>query len=349
LLEGGGTPGDCGEQRVPPPRPAGTDDGAESGPYIWALKDVTLNQDGERWRDIGFDIDGRCSQPPDPDVECRPPVETAQPEVDGNGGIDNALGHQLLPAVAITIPELETESRDSQDLGLGVVVLDIRGWNGEPDDPRVDVHMSITVGGTPVESGATEPPADVEFTDTAVLDSTGAALPNPDWSGVDNWFWSREDMFLMGDPERPFIRDDNAYIAGDVLVFTLPERSEIFFRGVTQSLTVRITGGIASGVISGDRRTIENVMFGGRWSVNDILDTAEIVGICRGTPQYDIMQNLLARVADVRSDARSGGTGLPCDAVSVGIQFTGYPGRFAGIGPVLPIGNACADMMMAGP
>src|SRR5690606_17761315 len=92
----------------------------------------------------------------------RPPLVTAAPEIDGEGGIDNSFGHNLFPVVDLTVPDLQETSRRYQQRGVGSVLIVVRGWNGEADDPRVQVVMGVTVFATTGTAGDTEPPEVVQ-------------------------------------------------------------------------------------------------------------------------------------------------------------------------------------------
>ena len=61
--------------RKVPSRPSG-EDGGSIEPVLFALRDVMLNQDGDRWREIGLDLDDLDTQLPDVEVECVPPDDS---------------------------------------------------------------------------------------------------------------------------------------------------------------------------------------------------------------------------------------------------------------------------------
>src|SRR5690606_10830332 len=85
--------GPC-DLRQPAARPEG--DGDDGEEYVFGLRDVVLDQGGERWREIGLDLDGRCTVAPAFDTECLP-QRRARPPSDGEGGIDNTFGSSLFP------------------------------------------------------------------------------------------------------------------------------------------------------------------------------------------------------------------------------------------------------------
>lgn len=327
-----------GDSRRPPPRPSGEDG---TGPeVIFGLKEVLLVQRGESWRDIGFNLDGICSEPPAPLVECLPPAfPDAVEAIDGNAGVDNQFGSELTPLVDLVFPTLSDAAVNSAEEGVGVVVFRIRGWNGEPNDPRVDVTVTQSVAGAPDQGGV---PPEIEVRDFRIYEpgTENRYVPEWDGSGTD-WLWVREETFLFGDIEQPRVRDDNAYIADDQLVITLPDRVEIVFADTFNGVSVKLTDGLAVGTISADRMRLTPTVFGGRWSILDLLDTAASVGVCDGDPEFDLVVNQLNNIADVRSQPGSGGPGVMCDALSVGVTFEGYRAQIAGLLPGQIPPNEC--------
>jgi len=340
--------GDAGspeyEPADPPARPADPDDGEDVGELVFVVRDVLFEQDGDLWQTIGYDLDGRLTEAPGYDVECRPPHAPSRPETDGEGGIDNSFGHHLFPLVEVTTPGLQMVSRAYQERGVGAIALVVRGWNGADDDARVDVTAAVTMFATPGMAGQTDPPEVVQ-TPEGPETSTGEPLPEPVWDG-DDWVWLRDDNFFDGDLERPFIYDDNAYVSGGTLVFRLPDRTDFVFPGDEIGLLVRLTGAVASARIAGGGERLEDIVLAGRWPTLDLLDTAEAVGVCPGSSEYDILSRQLERVADVRARVGTGGPDVSCDAVSIGLRFEGGDrARLAGLAEGRPVPNACAAEM----
>lgn len=336
-----GAPTDC-EPVAPPPRPPGPDDMEDVGERVFAMRDVIFDQSGDVWATTGYDLDGQCTEAPTYDTECMPPRATF-PQTDGQDGIDNAFGRELFPLVEVTNPGLQDVSRGFQARGIGTILIRMRGWNGTSDDSRVDVTAAITVFATSGAEGDTEPPEIVQTPDGPQTPA-GDPLPEPTWDGND-WFWARSDNFLDGDVSTPFIRDDNAYVSGGVLVLRLPDRTDFVFPGDELGLLVRLTGAVATARIVDDGARLDEITVAGRWPTLDLLDTAEAVGVCPGSSEHDILTRQLERVADVRARVGTGGEGVECDAVSLGLGFeTGLPGRFAGVAEGRPVPNACAEL-----
>src|SRR5690606_28054961 len=101
--------------------------------------------------------------------------------------------------------------------------------------------------------------------------------------------------------------------------------------------------GIATGRITEDRMGIEDVVVAGRWSVLDLLRTAENVGVCVGSVQYDFLRSRLEALVDVSSDPSADRSTL-CDAISLGVAFTGSRLRFGGVAEGPPLSNTCSEM-----
>lgn len=324
---------------VPPPRPD-VEDAPDVQEIVFALHDLVLDQREERWRTIGFDLDGLCSDPPEPIVECLPESISAPPEIDGVGGIDNALGHHLLDLLLFATPDFSADLERNARIGVSTPILRVRHWNGTPNDPEVEVAFTQSVVGTPAlpDGGppALEiPPRGYDY------DDGGNAPPLPQYDGND-WWWVRHDTFLDGDPDRPRVRDDRAYVAGGVLVVTLPDRFPIHFAGSTRTFTVVLTDAWITGTLRDDGRVLENAVLGGRWPVVDLIDTLDSAGICPDQTEYGIVVRVTDFAADVRADPRSVGPGVVCDAISVGIGATGASSRIAAIVDTFGTPNACA-------
>lgn len=318
-----------------PLRPPASTEGPDVDERLYALRDALLNQDGDQWRTIGFDLDGLHTEAPEYDIECRPPDMESEPEVDGEGGIDNAFSHRLFPLLQLALPGLERSVRESQTAGIGALLLRVTGFNGTADDPRVDVSFMQSAAGT--SSGDA-----VSFSGFDLVNEVGGALAlPPSWDGMDRW-WARDDGFFSGDENQPLIRDNNAYVSDGRLVMRLPERAQfLFITGTEVGARVRLTDATLM-VDLREGESFGRVVMAGRWSILDLLDTGENIGICMGSTQREIVDSQLLVIADVRSTAGSGGEGVECDAISIGVTFQAVPGAWAGLGPSMPLPNPCA-------
>lgn len=311
--------------RQPPPRPVMEDSGDQE--LAFGMRMVVMDQ-GNEWAAYGYDVDETVTTGTNRVAQCTPPNRPAPP-VDGDEGVDNVFGSAFFPLVLATTPDLEQSSRRAQEEGH-LPVVRVLGWNGQPDDPRVDLSIMQAVFTAP-GGDETEPPP-VPADPTTV---------RPRWDGRD-WSWVRDDVFLEGDITRPLIRDDNAYVAGNVIVARLPSRVDIVFPADRYGVLVRLTDAVVTGRISEDRTGVEDVIVSGRWSINDLLGTARNIGVCPGERDYDLLVGQLDIIADVRSDPSSGGEGVSCDAISIGVGFVGSRLRVAGVVEGIALRDLCS-------
>ncbi len=303
----------------PPMPPAVSTEGPDTDPTAFAIKQISLDEGGDRWRRIGFDLDTLCSDGTIATADCTPatpPIVVGGAE-DGVRGIDNTFGRVLLPALLLAAPALAVEARQDQELGRYDLLLQLTRYNGTDDDPRVDVVMSQTEYVAPsvgVRDGGVPMPADI----------CGA---RPRWDGTDIAY-PGDLAFVGGDPTMPRLHDDHAYVRGGVLVVTVPDRSELDLSGDGRTVRVRLTGATLVGTLSRDRRNLQNVVLSGRWSITDVLEVLPLFGLCPGVPADDsqraVVMQLLNMGADIRSNPATDRMGLPCDAMSFGLMAQGY-------------------------
>lgn len=327
--------------RQPPARPTNAE-GAAIEPLVFGLRNSLLNQ-GSAWANIGFDLDGYdTSAATGFASECTPPDGT--PQRDGMEGIDNAFGDDLFPLVGTFIPNLQETARAGQEEGFGSPVIRITGWNGTPNDPRVMASLSTGVGATSAD-GMDGPPAIQPPRDGTLFLADGTEAPPPVWDGED-WIWLNEGAFVANDIDRPLLGDDNAYVADGRLVFRLGS-AELIFASTSVGVQVRLREAIVVGELT--RTGMENVIITGRWSVADLLSTAQNVGLCPGTSTYNVLASQLDSIADVRNSRPAAGeTGLECNALSAAVSFRGSPLRVGGFAPARAIVNQCLSMSDAG-
>ena len=334
---------DC-DHSVPPERSGIIDDRADIGERFYVLHEIILDQ-GTRWSTIGFDLDGLCTVGPNPIVECTPSDASAPAEPDGEGGIDNVFGRQIIPLFTFLAPGQIPSVTVTQEKGLGDILIRIRGWNGEDNDSQVDVALSQTIFGTPGEPDG-DPPVIIYPSNGIIYVSDPAPKvplpPFPRFDGND-YFWVRETNFVGADPERPRIHDDRAYVRDGTLVVTPPERFRFEFSGADNGLVIQLTDASLTARLSPDHSRIEEAIVGGRWSAVDLLDTARSLGVCPGTPAFLQALRLLSLAADIRDTPGSGGPGVECNAVSVGMSFTGVQAKLGGLTRFFTLPDPCAE------
>lgn len=332
-------PADGGVEDVGPPIDAGcvlnhppgrilVEDGDTGEELVFALRDLVLDQRAELWASIGYDLDGLCSTGPEPVVECRTPQTGAAPEMDGMGGTDNSFGHHFPLLLFTHVSDFRARFDSVHLQGRGLPVLRLQGWNGEDNDPKVDVVLAHSVRAEPA-------PSDGGTADAGTMDA-GLA-----WSG-DDVFYVRSTDFVGGDPARPNTHNDNAYVARRTLAVPLPERVQLSWEGEGLVFSLKLTDPILTARISEDARTLEEVTIAGRWSVFDVLDSFQGLGFCPDSESQASLERLLDESADIRETPGTGSPETSCDAISVGVRLTGYRGTWGGLEPATPPPAPCS-------
>jgi hypothetical protein len=290
-----------------------------------AMLDPQLDQSGGLWASRGFDLDGFCTNPIDPETprECESPLGDP-PQADGPGGVDNVVGAAAYLSILTFVPDLQRNTEASARRGRSVPILRLSRWNGLADDGRVRLVVSAAVDVLPEGS---EPPAGGLEVDNG--------LPDPRWDGTDTAYVG-SNYFAAGDEDLPLISDDNAYVTGHTLVAHLPARSPIDFPVPNGVGRLRMTEPMIVAQIDPDTRQIESGVLVGRWAFVDMLDHLGDIGICAGVGEGDMFLAAFSlvgqRVMDVRSIPGSGGAGVECDAMSAALPFvSASPVRWGGV------------------
>jgi len=201
-------------------RPAASDPGPDLPPIYLAMSrlregstgnDPALTPDFNAWKDIGFDMDGVCTNSAtcqDP-VTQRPITETACQNsailpYDGDLCRDNVVGK--LYAIGSTAPDLSnyfgfTEQDHNCELyrgGFGII-FKISGYNGQLNDTQVRLDMYTSLG-------LVTPPA---WTCRASADSplNPQWYTQAPWLSVDPWTVASESISLAAAPAGPDLPD----------------------------------------------------------------------------------------------------------------------------------------------
>jgi hypothetical protein len=312
---------------------AGADAAASVPPIYLALTAMRLgsldlnNQPSTTaWQDLGFDLDGVCTQ--SPTCPTTNPVESCKPTglaipVDGNYCRDNTFGK--LEVEAAGIPQIGGKyglNDDAFDCALCVgaynFLVRVSDYDGQPDDSQVRVDMYASPGlETPLPSSCGSSTwrnnqvcftPDTPFTirDTAVTQPQGGpALPNA------------------------IINDPNAYVRAGYIVAQLPPNTLFWFPGYNAPATafpLSFVRAVVSGRITKAQDgtwTILDGIIGGVVTEQAILQGFQLIGFCQSTEpmNYPIMTSYLHAGLDVLASGKVDPT-TTCDSVSVGIGFT---------------------------
>ena len=150
---------------------------------------------------------------------------------------------------------------------------------------------------------------------------------------------------VRDDAATPLVVDNNAYVANGILVATVADGTEIILVGDGLGTRVALSGMIATANIAAlklEGATHVEVTIAGRWGYNDLLRTAESVGVCPDSPLFGTLRTQVNAMTDVLLDPIPANIGTRCDAVSLGITFQAYPANFGGVAVGQELPEPCA-------
>ena len=326
---------DEGSASVPDRPPASTSSPEDSVEAVFALRNVSLDQSGDRWRTVGLDLDGMNTVSIDDPAECV--AANGNPALDGNKGIDNAFGQHVLPAVSSLIACLEDNIALKQGLGFGTVLVRLREWNGTPNDAKVDISVVSAVDGTSLDDVA-----GLEWggADGATLMQPGGTVeaPPPDWDGEDIFFVDPASL-VAGDLDRPNVWQSDAYVSKGRIVLPVDTAATFTFLTGPGSFSISIEGFLL-GDISEDGQTFTKGLLAGRFSAGQLVATLAPLGICDESLRETVVA-LLTDNLDLRVDKNLGGPDDPCTATGVAFAFQAIRARLATT--VAPVALAVPD------
>ena len=324
---------------VPDRPPSSTSSDEDDVEAVFAFRNVSLDQSGERWRRFGLDLDGMNTKSIGDAAECV--GANGNPPLDGNKGIDNAFGQYVLPTVVSLMSCLEDNIALHQGCGRGTVLLRLREWNGTPNDAKVDVSTVSAVDGTSLD--------DVSGLEwggsggaTLMLPGGTEEAPDPAWDGED-YFFVDPSTLVTGNLDRPVVWQPDAYISNGRVVLPLDTGATFVFLTGPGSLSISING-FAVADISEDGQILEKGLLAGRFPVGTIVAGPESLGICSESLQGSIL-GLLTDNLDLRVDPDKGSPDDKCTATGVAFSFQGIRARISDrIAPIkLPVPDPCAN------
>jgi len=324
-----------------PSRPDAVDEDGET--FVVALRSVT-------WPDLpladpgdgghgpkdevpGFDLDGRCSCTADVKFACiTAPGALLGNHCDDEEGRDNNLAIAFAPLSAVAPSNLTTLFSDAAEVGAWSLLIEVRGYGGGFDDPRVEVATYSAVG--------------------------FEGIGGPSWNGQDLWDVRADSFAVDGrlvQPE-PISFDPDAYVADGTLVARLPwldlnlsiDQVEGLVRISQARLTAKVESlpfgtGLAEGTIGGWFADEDILRFLSSYRFKPFGENAKSAFLCNDPSDtvYKVFRSTACRAADGRLD--EGSPDPACNAVSVGLGFTADPANLGDVVEVPFPPSACEE------
>ncbi len=305
----------CADCKSPPDKPASGAQGDGSG-QVFAIRSIDLGGNWEvepdHWKSLGYDLDGRKTVVNSTDHCKLTDGAAAYVKVDGNNGIDNSFGQNILPQLP---SDANASISDSINKGDVTVLIQIDKLGAGAD--YVDLPAAIYAAG-------------------GLKDANGAAL-TPKWDGTDEWpvFCELLEQCLeSGTPAPPANKSKVLFPSSYVNAGTWVSGSKgsgtiavaLAVAGYSLDLTVHsavLSAKLGSGnpPASGSDGVIAGILV-----TDEVLDSlGKLAGklnssFCDG----DTLDNFKAEIV-AASDILSDGSQDPaktCNAITVGFGFT---------------------------
>ncbi len=291
--------------------------------FAGALRRVNVSGTSDAGVQVsGADLDNSCTCSTQAG-SCTP--RSAKDVCDDIEGRDNSAG-DLFRTLATRTNSADIFSEKSLntrlELGQAGMLLEIRDYNGAADDMKVFVALYPSNGVVNADDAST---------------ASGTAT----WDGND--VWTRDPDGLLGGATVPNSNvaipkyvDENAYVAGGVLVATL-DFPIVLGASSNGNVAVDLAGGRLFGklVRDGGGYRVEGGQIVGRWPTNKLLPVLSMYSdplfpsmkLCGESPTYQTLKTLICNAVDVTRDPSKDNAGASCDAVSIAIGFTSYPAQ----------------------
>lgn len=283
------------------------------------LPDGGVDQDA--WKHIGFDIDGKATTEQSTDV-CQPVAGAGRYEqVDGDGGIDNSFGHNIVSALTeIVGASLESRLNDSLAAGLVTNLLVVNGLG--PGSSYSPMSASLVLG--------------------APLGKT------PTWTPMDVWSVDSSSLF-EGDGGAPLLSFPGSYLDDRVFAAEPPSGGGELALGILYAVPIvlPLRHVQVAATVSPDGSSISQGTLSGiipvEWAVFLMRELAARIttNFCSGSA-LDSVVDQVRQAADILLDG-SQDPSKPCDGISFGMAFDGVRVSVGQPVSVAPLGDVCDD------
>ncbi len=311
---GGGTTDQTGKQPASPPDGAGPGDGAGVVLAINKLYLGDTNRDGtpnaaNGWKQYGFNLDHLISTKDSKNL-CKPRAGGAPSSIypDGDQGIDNSFGKNILPIILGLAPDASDQLNAGIAEGSFTIMLDIKALGAAASYNPLTTHL---YGGAKLAA----PPA---------------------WDGSDQWPLIPE-LLNNGNPDDPKVKfassyvNDNEWVSGS----SAPLNLQLSVAGFALNLT--IGQAVIATKLGADHKTASEGTIAGIIDTESFIEELRKVagafdeGLCSGST-FDSLANQLRQASDIMKDGTQN-TAAECDGISIGL---GFDMTEVQLGPVAP-------------
>lgn len=265
------------------------------------------------WKGYGFNLDGKISTAASVDL-CKP-AEGANPSSvypDGENGIDNSFGKNVLPIFLALASDFSTQINDAIDGGRFTVITSIEGI--EPLATGTFLSKMYTA----------------QFPDGA----------SPSWDGLDAWP-VRSDSLVGGDIANPKVQLPASQVTADAAGSRVWQSNpsadiQLVLPMAGLTLVLPIHHAYVQMQLSDDNTKATLGRIGGVLDAEELVaELAKLVGafdpsLCPPSATFESIAQQIRQASDILKDG-SQDPAMTCNGISIGL---GFDADAAGLGPV---------------
>jgi hypothetical protein len=265
-----------------------------------------------QWKAYGFNLDGKVSTAASTDLcQLNSGAAPSTPYPDGDNGIDNSFGKNLLPTILGLDPTWATDVATALLQGSFTALMEMDCLYPTGDDPSFSTKV---FAGTPL--GMT-----------------------PKWDGTDKWPVDPDLLNNPMDPESSSIVFTACSVTGQkfdsgsngLIVLTIP----VSLNGNSTTLKLTLYAARVTMTLAADRKSATGGIIGGVLKTEELVTEAKkigyLLGICTSSTLTQV-ETLIRQASDIMSDGTQDTTKV-CDGISVGFGFDMKPAQIGIVGP----------------
>lgn len=289
------------EGRTPPKPPEGAGPGT-ADKRTFAVSELYLGETDrsknivkDAWKEYGYNLDGLITAKDSKDVCTRFQGADSAKQEDGKEGIDNAFGRTILSFILGLVPTPSKTLNDSISGGSFTILLETTGLSDDPKQSATNLSARLLIGGglaKDVKPDFASGNFDWPYRSEPIVPITGAYINNGTWVNGAGGATVQLSLFIQG-----------------VALSLSIRRAVITFQH--DPATKSINNGTIAGVINREELVSGIEKVAGRISAQ----------LCSGST-LDTIKTTIRQASDIMDDG-SNAPGKECNAISIGIGFTG--------------------------
>ncbi len=314
----GGSGGDPTAGQPPPPDP-NAPPASGATPTTLVVRKVFLGdtnlqgqQDAQAWRKYGLNVDGLLSTKSSTN-HCMPQkgANKSSIQTDGDNGIDNSFGSNLLKIIASLTPNPTDELNATIAAGAGTWLIHLQNLGTGAAQNGVKAAL---FGAAPLGSAPSWSPAEVR---TVTFESVSG-----------------------GSITSPLVTYPQSYVVGGTWVGAPATTGKLMLAIGLGSATIRHVRAVANITGTGPSAKATGVISGVIDTEEYISEVAKVAGqiameLCEGST-FETIAQAIRSGSDIMKDGSNGDPSKTCDGTSIGVGFEATAAMLGSVAPAVP-------------